>query len=336
VRTRELAGRSIVSVGLGDVSFKLASKRHRDPAEALRRVHEALEASIDLIDVAPEEDTERAVADAVRALRVRDRAIIATRLPELTEMPGGAPTRDRMLERLPLRYVIERVDAVLRNTKLDALPLVQLPMRAKWRTSTAWAELVGTCERLVRDGKVLRWGAIASEPEIAEESWLASIAISFSLCERGAVPLLLACANKPVAVLARYPLAGGALAGTLGPGVNFAPNDDRRELLPEQLEAIAVGVAKLASRVKVEPISARSCDAASAIMETSKRPPFVVATTIAELALRYAIDRGTIPLPRVHKPDDLMELVLCAAAERLPDPLIAKIDELFPDPIADS
>ena len=88
--------------------------------------------------------------------------------------------------------------------------------------------------------------------------------------------------------------------------------------------------------MKIEPIAARSCDAASAIMETSARPPFIVASTIAELALRYAIDRGTIPLPRIHKPDDLMELVLCAAAERLPDPLIAKIDELFPDPIADS
>lgn len=336
MRTRELAGRSIVSVGLGDVSFKLASKRHRDPGEALRRVHEALEASIDLIDVAPEDDTERAVADAVRALRLRDRAIIATRIPELTELPGGAPTRDRMLERLPLRYVIERVDAVLRNTKLDALPLVQLPLRAKWRGSSAWAELVGTCDRLVRDGKVLRWGAIASEPEIAEESWLATIAMSFSLCQRDAVPLLRACVTKKIAVLARSPLAGGALAGTLGPGVNFAPHDDRRELEPEQLEAIAIGVAKLASRVKVEPIAARSCDAARSVMETTKRPPFVVATTIAELALRYAIDRGTIPLPRIHRPVDLMELVLCVAAERLPDPLIAKIDELFPDPIADS
>ena len=336
MRTRTLAGQSITSVGLGDVSFKRSSRRHRDPAEALRRVHEALEASIDLIDVAPEEDTERAVADAVRALRVRDRAIIATRLPELTELPGGAPTRDRMLERLPLRYVIERVDSVLRNTKLDALPLVQLPLHASWRTSSAWAELVGTCARLVRDGKVLRWGAIASEPEIADEPWLASIAISFSLCQRDAVPLLAACAQKPIAVLARYPLAGGGLAGTLGPGVSFALHDDRRELSPEQLEAIAVGVAKLASRVKHEPISARSCDAARSILESTPRPPFVVATTIAELALRYAIDRGTIPLPRIHRPDDLMELVLCAAAERLPDPLIAKIDELFPDPVADS
>ena len=59
-------------------------------------------------------------------------------------------------------------------------------------------------------------------------------------------------------------------------------------------------------------------------------------TTLAELALRYVIDRGVIPLPRIHQPVDLMELVICASAERLPEPLIAKIDELFPDPVANS
>jgi aryl-alcohol dehydrogenase-like predicted oxidoreductase len=336
LRTRELAGQTIATVGLGDVSFKRSSKRGRDPAETLRRVHEALEANIDLIDVAPEDDTERAVADAVRVLRARDRAIIATHLPELTELPGGAPTRDLMLERLPLRYVIERVDAVLRGTKLDALPLVQLPLHAKWRESTAWPELVGTCARLVRDGKVMRWGAIASEPELAEEPWLASIAIEFSLCQRDAVAVIAACAAKKIAVLARYPLAGGALAGTLGPGVGLSPRDDRRALDPQQLEAIAVGVAKLASRVKREPIAVRSCDAARAIFETTPRPPNLVASTIAELALRYVIDRGVIPLPRIHAPVDLMELVICGSAERLPDPLIAKIDELFPDPVENS
>lgn len=333
MRTRELAGQRIASVGLGDVSFKRSSKRGRDPAETLRRVHEALEANIDLIDVAPEDDTERAVADAVRALRVRDRAIIATRLPELVELPGGAPTRDLMPERLPIAYVIARVDAVLRGTKLDALPLVQLPLHAKWRTSTAWPELVGTCARLVRDGKVLRWGAIANEPELAEEAWLATIAIDFSMCRRDAVAVI--AAAKQV-VLARHPLEGGALAGTLGPGVSLARLDDRRVLDDKQLEAIAVGVAKLASRVKREPVCVRSCEAAREVFETTPRPPNVIASTIAELALRYVIDRGAIPLPRIHAPVDLMELVICGSAERLPDPLIARIDEQFPDPTANS
>ena len=332
MRTRELAGQTIATVGLGDVSYVRSTRRGRDPNEVVRRVHDALEANLDVIDVAPESDTERMVADAVRDLRVRDRAIIATRLDELVQLPSGAPTRDLMLERLPVRYVIESVDAVLRNTKLDALPLVQLPLYAKWQSSTAWPELVGTCARLVRDGKVRRWGAIAHEPELANETWLATIAIDFSLCQREAVGMLAAVKGKPITVFARHPLAGGGLAGFLGPGVSLARLDDRRVLDTKALEAIAVGVAKLASRVKKEPIAARSCDAARAIFESTPRPPNVVVTTIAELALRYAIDRGTVPLPRVHTAVDLFELVMCAGAERLPEPLIAKIDELFPDP----
>ncbi len=329
MRTRDLAGQAIASVGIGDVSFVRSTRRGRDPGELIKRVHDALEANVDLIDVAPERDAERMVADAVRALRVRDRAIIATRISELAQLPSGAPTRDLMLERLPVRYIIDQVEAVLRGTKLDALPLVQLPLYAKWQSSTAWPELVGTCAQLVREGKVRRWGGIVHEAELATESWLATLAIEFALCERAAVGVL---AAAKVPVLARHPLAGGGLAGTLGPGISFSRLDDRRALSPEQLEAIAVGVAKLAARVKKPPIAATSCDAARAIYETTPRPPNVVVTTMAELALRYAIDRGTIPLPRVHNAIDIFELVMCASADPLPAALIAKIDELFPDP----
>jgi len=151
MRTRQLAGRSIATVGLGDVSLARSSKRGREPADVVRRVHDALEASIDLIDVAPEEDSERAVGEAVRALRLRDRAIVATRVPEL-------PARD-----LPLRYIVERVEASLRATKLDVMPLVQLPLRASWLVTPQWPELAATCARLVREGKVLHWGVRVSE-----------------------------------------------------------------------------------------------------------------------------------------------------------------------------
>ena len=297
MRTRDLAGQPIATVGLGDVSFARSSRRGRDPGDVLRRVHQALEASLDVIDVAPEEDAERAVAEAVRALRVRDRAIVATRLPALAELPSGGATRDTLLDRLPPRYVVDRVEAGLRATRLDALPLVQLPLRASWRGSSAWPELVGTCARLVREGKVLRWGARGHEVELAAEPWLATIAIDFALCQKDAAPVIAACAGTPIVVLGCHPLAGGALAGTLGPGASLAPLDDRRALTEAELEAIAVGVAKLASRVKREPPAARACDAAREILETTPRPPNVVATTLAELALRYAIDRGTIPLP---------------------------------------
>ena len=384
MRTRSLGGHPIATVGLGDVSLARASDRGRDPAEVVRRVHEAIEAAIDVIDVAPEADTERMVGDTVRTLRARDRVIVATRVEPLG-------SRDTLLETMPIGYLVERIEAALRTTKLDALPLAQLPLRAGWRTSTAWPELRGTCQRLVHDGKVLRWGAIGDEPELAEESWLASISIVFSACTRASAAMFAAATATPVAttaptdpflaiamesapldllasiaalqaprggglilpsapppaaaeapppvprtitVFARQPLAGGALAGTIGPGVRFAPNDDRRALDPAQLEAIAVGVANLAIRTKREPPAARSSVAARALIETTRKPVNVVCTTVAELALRYVIDRGAVALPRIHRPDDLYELVLCGSADPLPPELIARIDELWPDPTA--
>ncbi|HET9989861.1 MAG TPA: aldo/keto reductase [Kofleriaceae bacterium] len=401
MRTRQLAGRPIAAVGLGDVSLERSSKRGRDPAETIRRVHEALEAEIDLIDVAPEDDSERAVGEAVRALRLRDRAIVATRVVAVSE-------RDTVQDRLPRRYIVERVDASLRATKLDALPLVQLPLRASWLVTSAWPELVGNCARLVREGKVMSWGvrvsetsadpvpavpkrvtiaevtaklaqeaerprsslilmpdeAIAADPALAiaveltrkaggalppvadgalthpamlflDEPWLASLAIEVSMCRRDAIALCAAAAGKKP-VLALHPLEGGALAGTLGPGASLAPLDDRRAVTPEQLEAIAVGVAKLASRVKREPLSARSCAEARTITDAAQRPPNVMVTTLAELALRYVIDRGAIAMPRIHTRDALAELVACGNADALPEALIAKIDELLADPTGEN
>ena len=395
MRTQQLAGRPIATVGLGDVSLARSAKRGREPSEVVRRVHDALEASLDLIDVAPEEDSERAVGDAVRALRQRDHAIVATRVPELPK------------QELPPRYLVERVEASLRATKLDVMPLVQLPLRASWLLLPQWPELVATCARLVREGKVMHWGvrvsetsadpvpvvpkrpapvtledvsallakeaeqrprsslilmpdeAIAADPALAiaveltrnagapppradgelshaamlflDEPWLATLAVDLSMCRRDALALVAAAAGrKPV--LALRPLEGGALAGTIGPGSSLAPHDDRRALTPEQLEAIAVGVAKLASRVKREPLAARASAEARTITDSAQRPPNVMVATLAELALRYVIDRGAIAIPRIHTRDALSELVSCGNAEPLPAPLIAKIDELLADP----
>ncbi len=332
MRRLPLAGRSIAAVGLGDTSFVRAAARGRDRSDVERAVNNAIEAPLDLIDVADEPDTERMVADAVRSLRARDRVVIATRIAALSER-GGAPTRDLLLERMPAGYVRERVESTLRTTKLDALPLVQLPLRAAWRGSTAWPELRDTCARLVREGKVMAWGAIGNEPELAlEHEWLVSIAIGFSICERAAAGVIAAAAENKLAVFAWRPLAGGALAGTLGPGVGLKPRDDRRSIDAKQLETIAVGAAKLARLVSHVPPAATSCDGAKAAFETTPRPEHVEIATVAELALRYVIDRGTIALPRIHRREDLREAVLAVSAPPLAADVIARIDALWSDP----
>ncbi|NVB81143.1 MAG: hypothetical protein HOV81_22295, partial [Kofleriaceae bacterium] len=339
------------TVGAGDVSLARAADRGLDAGDVTRALHAAIEQGIDLVEVAPEPDTEHLAGDALRSLRARDRVLLATRVTAIVER-SGAPTRDVLPERLPSRYVQDRVESSLRATRLEVLPLVQLELRPAYRTSSAWPELVDTCARLVREGKVLAWGAyvdrvVADEAPVIEqprgdemfliglpkpaaaapapdatarlldEPWLASINTPFNLCERAAESLVAPAREKEVAILARRPLAGGALAGELGPGVKLKPDDDRRAIDARTLERIAVGAAKLAAFTKREPPAARSCDAAKLQLERNVRSEDVVASTVAELALRYVLDRGAIAMPRLHRREHVADALAVTSAPPL-------------------
>ncbi|HEY5922516.1 MAG TPA: aldo/keto reductase [Kofleriaceae bacterium] len=335
--------RSIPPVGCGDVSVSRAALRGLDAGDVARAIHHVIESGLDLIDVAAEEAAEQLVADAIRSLRVRDRIIAAYRVPAIAHRLG-IPTRDTLPERLPARYIIDRVDSILRATRLDAIPLAQLGVRALWRASAAWPEVVGTCARLVREGKVLHWGAFVDTVEddtveLTQEPWFAAISVPYSLCERAADPIVdaaalvsapqpLASVERKLAVLARRPLAGAALAGTLGPGVKLRIHDDRRAIDDATLERIAVGAAKLAAFAKQTPPAAFSCPAARAQLERNRRPAELHVQTIAELALRYVVTRGAIALPRLHRRDHVGEALIAAHSPPLRRDLIESLDKL--------
>jgi hypothetical protein len=361
-------------------------------------------------------------------------------------------------ERLPVPYLLHRVEAALLATRLDALPLVQLPLRPAWLASPAWPDLVGSCARLVEEGKVLTWaawlddlgdlgdlgdlesvanhrdrgdranpGPAADRPEPPEaerrerpaslaratrdahrgstdrtapgarlepgeratpgglivladltarepyedaarlagpparttaadragaasrtpldrpagsatvaalltEPWLAAVAVTYQLCDRRAEPLLAMAAACKLPVLAHHPLAGGALAGALAPGIRLPPRDDRNALGTAELERIALGIARLTGLVKRAPPAATASAAARQAAEHAARtrPEHVHAGDVAELALRFAIDGAGIALPRLHRRDHLLPAIAAAAAPPLPADLLAEIDQIFP------
>lgn len=324
MRTLPIGERTVTAVGCGDVRLETAAARGVDAREVERAVSYALERGVTFIDAADEEAAERLCGDAVRALRLRDRATIACRVPPVAPRPG-APARDVLPERLPAAYVQQRIEASLRATRLDVLPLVWLPLQAAWRASSAWPDLAGACARLVREGKVMHWGAFV-DAELGDEPWLAALAVPYSLLERPSF-------ESKLPLVARRPLAGGVLAGVIGPGVRLAPRDDRRapdgSLDEAALERSAIAAAKLAPLVEHVPPAARSCDAARALVERGRRPPHVEALTAAELALRYVIDRGAIALPRLHHREHIDEAIIAATAPPISSTLRDRLDELF-------
>jgi len=384
------------AVGLGDLSLAIAAARGIDAAGGTRAPRSAPMARLDFADVAPERDRQRLAGDVVRSMRLRDTVIVATRVPSI-DVAGGSPTRDVLVERLPPRYVVARVESTLRASKLDVLPLAQLSLRAAWRSSRAWPELVDTCARLVREGKVLRWGAFVEcieddTGELCSDAWLSSISIPYSICERagdavlaaaaaaliapaavdatpssatgiapehmraaGIDPMLVIAAGLPaelvlaasstapaadtpapkaaretqIAVLARRPLAGGALAGALGPGVKLKPRDDRNSVEPPDLERVAVAATKLARFVKRMPPVATSFAGAKAELEritAARRGSNLEIETLAELALRFVLTRGAIALPRLHRHEHVAEAHMASLLPPLPQDVVEELD----------
>lgn len=364
--------RAIPAVGSGDVSLARALKRGLDAIDLRRAVDHVIASGLDLIDIAAEEAAEQLVADAIRSLRVRDRIIAAYRVPAIAHRLG-VPTRDTLPERLPPRYIVDRVDSLLRATRLEVIPLAQLTLRAAFRSSPAWPEVVATCARLVREGKVLDWSAFVDtiEDDTAEllaEPWLTAISIPYNLCERAGDAVLEAAAGttrlpappaaiapapaapgslilspfeiiptEPPAtfgptpaprakVLARRPLAGAALAGTIGPGAKLRIHDDRNSIDAATLERIALTAAKLARFTKQTPPAAFATDAARAQLERNVRPRELHVHTLAELALRFVLARGAIALPRLHRTEHVAEALIAAHGPPLPADLVDQLD----------
>lgn len=395
---RTIGDVAVPAVGIGEVRVATADARGIPRADLERAVTHALSHGVTFVDCADEEVAERLCGDAIRALRLRDTAIVATRVPISPSRPAlETRTREPLLEALPPRYVQERIEASLRASRLETLPLAMLSLRTAWLHSPGWPDLAGTLMRLCREGKVMRWGArldlVAAErdgrlaDELSEAAALGdpfcAISIALSLCDRRGLPLLdgtvakakppappppqpkpssglilslddvasdplladpqlaalaglvprsppseeSVAVTKTLPILAREPLAGGALAGTMGPGQKLAPRDDRH-VDRAVLERVAVAVARLAVLVRDEPPAARSCEAALSIIERTKKTE-VVATTIAELALRFVLDRGALALPRLHRNEHVASALAAIAAPPLSRSVHETIEQVF-------
>lgn len=330
----ERAGREVTVVGLGTRGLS-GALRDVAPEDAARAVPAAIELGITLIDVSPQwSDSLVVTGAAVRDLRARDRVCVACSVPPLGArglaaataaaleavgdavgsriiVGGGtgtlrvtAPAAAGGIGRvMPPAYVQRSVEDSLRALRLDALPLAWIGgWRDAWLDDRMWPELLGTLHRLVREGKVLAWGVTAPDgaPEeavrAAAEPWPAAISVRHSLFDRSALETLapVAATNK-VALIAREPLARGALGGELAPSRHFPPEDERNDIPRERLAAMIPELARLAALVTHTPPAAASTEAGRVVLEQMRRGDDVEIPTVAELALRAAIDPAASP-----------------------------------------
>ncbi|MBK9031469.1 MAG: aldo/keto reductase [Myxococcales bacterium] len=271
-------GLTVSALGLGTRGHR-AGLRDTDPRLAERAIAAAIEAGCQLVECGPSwGESERLVGAAVRALRARDQVVVATRV-------------DGDRGRLPIVGEVQaRVEDALRASRLEALPLVWLDgWRDAWLDDRRWPELAGTLARLVQRGDVLAWGVGVDDVGAAaraHEAGVAAVGVPVSLFDRRALATVVpAAATAGLAVIARAPLAEGALAGELAPGVQFRPHDERAAWAPVRLAALPPALAALAAFVRNPPPAATATEAGRAVLGPLRRHPELVHATIAELAI---------------------------------------------------
>ncbi len=260
-------------------------------AEAIRTVHAALDAGVNLLDTAPiygfgraEEIVGRALATSGR----RGEVAVATKLG--IEFGAGFLRRDASAE-----AIARQVEGSLRRLGVDVIDLYQLhgPDAATPPEETARA-----LEALVRAGKVRALGVAnlsAAEMERFHAATpFATAQPAYNVLEREAEADVLSwCHERGVATLVYGALCKGLLSGRMSPETTFEDDDLR------------------ANDPKFRPPRYHAYLAAVAALDAFAREAF--GRTVLELAVRWLLDRPGVsvvlwgarrpaqldPLPRV-------------------------------------
>src|SRR5580698_7705115 len=144
MRSCKLGDIEVPAGGCGDVNLARAAARGVDAREVEQAVGDALERGVAVVEVAREDGSERLVGEAVRALRARDRAVVATRIDI------GWRWRPEVFH--------AQLEASLRATRLDVLPLVVVALDADLLAVREWHEIADLCAQRTKAGDVVRWG----------------------------------------------------------------------------------------------------------------------------------------------------------------------------------
>ena len=206
----------------------------QDDEESVRALHAALDHGIGFIDTAQaygDGRSERLVARVFHERRAR--VPVATKIPPRTGIwapPPGTPIE----EAYPPEYITERCERSLRDLETDTIDLLQFHTWLEdWNRTDAWYE---TMDRLRRTGKIRAIGISVSDgrPDEANASIalgrVDTVQVVYNLLDQRAREHLFPTARAyGTSILARVPLASGALTGKFGVDTVFPEGDWRRD-----------------------------------------------------------------------------------------------------------
>ncbi len=259
-------------------------------SEAIRTIHAALDAGVNLVDTAP-------VYGFGRAEEIVGRALATARVrPVAVATKVGVAWGDGQLRRdaSPARIALDVEDS-LRRLRVDAIDLCQVQAPDD---GTPPEETARALQDLVRAGKVRALG-VSNYSAVERERFhaaapVATVQAAYNFFEREAeADVVPWCGERAVAVLAYGALCKGLLSGRLSPATTFE-GDDLRARDP-----------------KFQAPRYHAYLAAVAALDAFAREAF--GRTVLELAVRWLLDRPGVsvvlwgarrpaqldPLPRV-------------------------------------
>lgn len=223
-RTLGRTGVKISPLTLGAMNF--GARATADHDEAVRIIHRALDAGINIIDTADaysQGESEVIVGKALRGRR--DDVIVATKFH--SQWGDGINTRGSSR-----RWIVTEVENSLRRLGIDHIDLYQ---QHKPDPDVDLDETIGALDDLVRQGKIRYYGTTTNEPHLlVEAQWVAerdhrtrpaTEQTPYSILARGAERATLPIAGKyGLGVLTWSPLAGGWLSGRHVAGSTAPPS----------------------------------------------------------------------------------------------------------------
>ncbi|MET8650137.1 MULTISPECIES: aldo/keto reductase [Nocardia] len=234
-RTLGRTGVKVSPLTLGAMNF--GSRATGDHDEAIRIIHRAFDAGINIVDTADsysQGESETIVGKALKGHR--DNIVVATKFH--SQWGDGVNTRGSSR-----RWIFQEVENSLRRLDIDYIDLYQ---QHKPDPEVDIAETVGALDDLVRQGKIRYYGTTTNEPHLlVEAQWAATRdgrsrpateQAPYSILARGVERATLPIAGKyGLGVLTWSPLAGGWLSGRhvegseAGPSARAARQPDRHD-----------------------------------------------------------------------------------------------------------
>jgi aryl-alcohol dehydrogenase-like predicted oxidoreductase len=223
-----------------------------DDQQSMRTLHHALDLGCRFIDTAQEYGDGRSEQLIGRVFRERgERVPVGTKVPPIDMLWETTPGVTQIREKFPAQYLIERCEVSLRNLGVDCLDVYYLHTWCpSWNEETEWYEAM---QRLRDQGKIKGIGISVSDARPAEangsiEAGRVDVVqlIYNMLDQRAATEVFPVARQHNVGMVARVPLASGALVGHWTPRTTFPPDDWRHDVfVGETLERTLLYVDQL-------------------------------------------------------------------------------------------